>query len=140
MSSIERLFTVLWGNMHPILGLIRTDALRGTRGVQSCMGADLLLLSELALRGDFIFVPDTCWYRREIRPQETYVQMMRRQRNAQYKLASGIAARFPLLTLGTRLLGIAWKAPVPAVTRLTVCAALAAAMPARYLGARLRRH
>jgi glycosyltransferase involved in cell wall biosynthesis len=139
MSAVERFFTVLWGNMHPILGLIRSEALQQTKGVQSCMGADLLLLGELALRGDFAFVPGTCWYRREIRPQETYSQMMQRHRSPQYRLASGIAARMPLLSLGARLLGTVWHAPLPLSARLAVCAGLAATMPARYVGARLRR-
>jgi glycosyltransferase involved in cell wall biosynthesis len=139
MSAIERFFTVLWGNMHPVLGLMRSDALRHTSGVQSCMGADLLLLCELALRGDFVFVPGTCWYRREIRPQETYAEMMRRNRGAQYRLASGVAARMPLLSLGARLLGTVWRAPLPLPARVTACAGLAATMPARYVGARLRR-
>lgn len=139
MSSVERFFTVLWGNMHPILGLIRTDALRRTAGVQACMGADLLLLTELALQGDFVFVPGTCWYRREIRPQESYVEMMRRHRSAQYRLSKGTAARLPLLTLGTRLLGVAWRSSLPVSTKLAMCVGLAGNMPARYFGARLRR-
>lgn len=139
MSSVERFFTVLWGNMHPILGLIRLDALRKTSGVQSSMGADLLLLTELALQGDFLHVPGTRWYRREIRSQETYAQMIKRHRSAQYRLAQGMAARMPLLSLGTRLLGVAWRARLPLVTRLAMCFALACSMPARYFGARLRR-
>jgi len=139
MSPVERLFTVLWGNMHPILGLIRTQALCSTGGVRSCMGADLLLLSELALQGDFVFVPGTQWYRREIRPRESYAEMIRRHRSAQYRLSSGIAARFPLFTLGAGLLGIAWKAPLPLPARIVVCAGLAGTMPARFVGARLRR-
>jgi len=139
MSSVERFFTVLWGNMHPILGLIRTDALRRTSGFRSCMGADLLLLSELALIGDFVFVPDTRWYRREIRPQESYAQMMLRHRSAQYRLSQGLAARVPLLALGTGLLGVAWRSDLPLLSRLVVCVGLAATLPARYFGARLRR-
>ena len=139
MSSIERFFTVLWGNMHPILGLIRTDALARTSGVQSCMGADLLLLTELALRGDIVFVPGTRWYRREIRPQETYSQMIQRHRSGQYMLTRGLGARFPLLTLGSRLLGVAWRSGLPLAPRLAMCAGVAATLPARYFGARLRR-
>jgi glycosyltransferase involved in cell wall biosynthesis len=139
MSSVERFFTVLWGNMHPILGLIRSDALSRTRGVQECMGADLLLLCELALHGDFVSVPGTWWYRREIRPQETYSEMVRRHRSREYRLSSGIAARVPLMILGSRLIQIAWRAPVPFFDRFVVCAGLVGMMPARYVGARIRR-
>jgi len=139
MSSVERLFTVLWGNMHPILGLIRTDALRATRGVQGCVGADLILLSELALRGDFVYVSGTRWYRREIRPQESYASMMSRYRSPEYRLAWGSAAWFPLLSRGTRLFEVVWRSPLPLASRLAICAALAGSLPARYVGARLRR-
>jgi glycosyltransferase involved in cell wall biosynthesis len=139
MSSVERFFTVLWGNMHPVLGLIRLDALRRTAGMQSSMGADLLLLTELALQGDFIFVPGTRWYRRETRPRETYAQMVSRHRSAQYRLAQGVTAAFPLLSLGTGLIGVAWRSGLPFATRLAMCAGLAGIMPARYFGARLRR-
>jgi glycosyltransferase involved in cell wall biosynthesis len=139
MSSVERLFTVLWGNMHPILGLIRTDSLRATQGVQGCVGADVILLCELALRGDFVFVPGTRWYRREIRPQESYANMMARYRSPQYRLALGSAAWFPLLSLGTRLLAVVWRSPLPLTSRLALCAGLAGSLPARYVGARLRR-
>lgn len=139
MSAVERFFTVLWGNMHPILGMIRCDALSQTKGMQRCLGADLVLLSELALHGDFVFVPGTCWYRREVRPHETYSAMMRRYRSAHYGLASGLTARMPLLSLGARLLGIIWNAPLSLSARLTVFAGLAAMMPARYVGARFRR-
>ena len=139
MSAVERFFTVLWGNMHPILCLIRTDALRRTSGMRSCMGTDLLLLTELALQGEFVFVPGTRWYRREIRPLETYAQMMQRHRSAQYRLSRGLAARFPLLMLGSGLLAVAWKSGLSFATRLSMCAALAGTMPARYFGARLRR-
>lgn len=139
MSAVERFFTVLWGNMHPVLGLIRVEALRRTRGMRACMGADLLLLSELALKGDFVFVPGTRWYRREIRPQESYADMMQRYRSQQYRQSQGMAAGFPLLTLGAGLLGVAWKSDLPFATRLAMCAGLAGTMPARYVGARLRR-
>lgn len=139
MSAVERLFTVLWGNMHPILGLIRTESLRATQGVQGCVGADLILLCELALRGDFVFVPGARWYRREIRPQESYESMMARYRGAHYRLALGSAARFPLLSLGTRLLAVVWRSQLPLTSRLMLCAGLACSLPARYVGARQRR-
>ena len=139
MSAVERFFTVLWGNMHPVLGLIRVEALKRTRGMRTCMGADLLLLSELALHGDFVFAPGTRWYRREIRSQETYAEMMQRYRGHQYRQSKGLAAGFPLLTLGMGLLGVAWNCGLPLTTRLAMCAGLAGTMPARYVGARLRR-
>ena len=139
MSAVERFFTVLWGNMHPILGLIRTDALRRTAGMRACMGTDLLLLTELALQGDFVFVPGHLLVPARDQAAGILCRDDERHRSAQYRLSKGTAARLPLLTLGTRLLGVAWRSSLPVSTRLAMCVGLAGNMPARYFGARLRR-
>ena len=49
---------------HPVLGLIRTEALRGTQLMGSFIGADDLLLVELALQGEFHEIPERLFYRR----------------------------------------------------------------------------
>jgi len=140
MSAVERFFTIMWGNMHPILGLIRTDALRRTKGVRAGMGSDLLLLSELALLGHFLHVPTTTWCRREIRPVESYAEMLERHRSDEYGLVKrGATSMYPTLTLGARLVATAWKAPIAARHRILVCAGVLGTLPARYVGARLRR-
>jgi glycosyltransferase involved in cell wall biosynthesis len=140
MSSVERFFTIMWGNMHPILGLMRLDALRQTSGVRAGMGADLLLLSELALLGHFLHVPTTAWCRREIRPDESYEAMLRRHRSDEYGLVRrGVASRCPTLALGARLVATAWRAPLSAWHRILICAGVLGTLPARYVGARLRR-
>jgi glycosyltransferase involved in cell wall biosynthesis len=140
MSPIERFFTVMWGNMHPVLGVIRMDALRKTRGVRAGMGTDLLLLSELSLLGDFVHVPTTSWCRREVRGPESYAEMLERHRSADYGLVrSGAGAMFPTLRLGARLIAAAWSAPVARHHRVLVCAGVLGTLPARYIGARMRR-
>ena len=140
MSSVERFFTVIWGNMHPVLGVIRADFLRSSTRVRSCMGADLLLLSELALKGDFLYVHRTKWYRRDVRPLESYEQMLRRHRSPQYGLVRGHAGRqFPLLTLAWNLSRVLWRAPLALRVRLLAFIGLLGSFPARYVGARLRR-
>lgn len=48
----------------PIFGLIRLDALRRTRRIQSFMSSDRVTLVELALLGDWIEVPDYLFRRR----------------------------------------------------------------------------
>jgi len=49
---------------HPIFGVIRTDALRSTRGIGPFILADAALLAELALRGRFHQVPERSFLRR----------------------------------------------------------------------------
>jgi glycosyltransferase involved in cell wall biosynthesis len=140
MSCIERFFTVLWGNMHPVLGLMRMQALAQTQGLRSVIGADLLLLAELALAGDFIHVHGTAWYRREFRRPENYREMLRRYRSSDYALAHGVLQRsFPNAVLAGHLLRLACSAPVGPISKLACVAGLLASFPARYAAARLRR-
>ena len=140
MSCVERFFAVMWGNMHPILGLIRMEALKRTRGIQAAMGSDLILLEELARIGDFIHVPGTHWYRRELRGRETYKQMLKRYRSKDYAISRGLLDRwFPTVSLSLRLLQVAWHLPLGLISRVLVCISVLGSLPGRYIGARLRR-
>jgi glycosyltransferase involved in cell wall biosynthesis len=49
---------------HPVLGLIRAEALRSTRLIGRFAGSDNALLAELALRGEFHELPERLFYRR----------------------------------------------------------------------------
>jgi len=64
----KRLGQVVWGSSsaHPLWGLIRSDALRQTRGF-GCIEADHVLLAELALVGELIEIPEVL-YRLRIHP------------------------------------------------------------------------
>jgi glycosyltransferase involved in cell wall biosynthesis len=140
MSSVERFFTVLFGNMHPVLGLMRNDALVRTSGMRASMGSDLVLLCELALLGDFIHVPGTHWSRRELRGSESYRDMLKRYRSADYAITRGpFERRFPAAALAARLLSVAWSIELGFAGKMAVCASLLGVFPARYVGARLRR-
>ena len=77
MNLVSRFFTVFWGNMHPVLGVIRLDHLRSTRSMQSFAGADLVLLSDLILMGDFVHAPNAWWHRRDVRTKETHSERMK---------------------------------------------------------------
>ena len=49
---------------HPVFGVMRTEVLRRTRGIGSFVLADVVLLAELALRGQFDQVPERLFLRR----------------------------------------------------------------------------
>ena len=49
---------------HPVFGVIRTDALRRTRGIGSFVLADVAVLAELAIVGRFHQVPEDLFLRR----------------------------------------------------------------------------
>lgn len=52
------------GNVNELFGLIRTDVLRRTRGLTPLHYSDAMLVSELAIRGAFVVVPERLFYRR----------------------------------------------------------------------------
>lgn len=54
--------TIVRGN--PIFGLVRSDALRATRGHGSFPGADYVLIAEIALTGEIWEVPERLFHRR----------------------------------------------------------------------------
>jgi len=58
--EIARLNVVLWGLVtgYPIYGLIRSSALRRTDVYREVVSPDITLLGELALLGEFAFIPE----------------------------------------------------------------------------------
>lgn len=137
MDPVARFFTVFWGNMHPILGLLRLDYVRDNGKIQNCAGSDLIVLAALALKGDFVHARTATWYRREFRGAESHSQRMRRYRSAEYGLGKSLMARiFPLLKLPTELLRILWRSRLPWLSRILTILALGASFPVRYVAGR----
>lgn len=133
-SVISRFFTVFWGNMHPVLGLIRLSSLKQTRGLQSFAGGDLVLLSELILMGDFVHAANAWWNRRDVRKKETHAERMKRYADPDYGLATtALQRRFPLLRLPIALVSVVWNARISRVQKFLLLLALIPMMPLRYI-------
>lgn len=136
----SRFFAVLWCNMHPVLGLMRTGYLDTTRNVQTFAGADLVLLTEMNLRGPFVPVPDTAWQRRDVRAEESHDERMERYTDDEYGQAKGsVDKRFPLLRLPFALVRAIWESPQPFLVRVILVLALLPVMPFRYIAGRRKR-
>ena len=98
MGPMRRFFFAFWGNLHPVLGVIRAQYLRDVPKIHVCIGADQILLTELSLRGDFIHVSDTSWSRRQPRAAETHKDKMKRYTGSDFRLGgSWLDRRLPLL-------------------------------------------
>ena len=137
MDPMARFFTVFWGNMHPVLGVMRLDYLRRTRGMQSFVGADLVLLSELVLMGDFVHVPQAWWHRRESRAQESHRERMQRYTGKEYGQANSWLDRwFPYLRLPLGLIRAVWSARISWIERLCLLFGLLPSLPVRYVAGR----
>jgi glycosyltransferase involved in cell wall biosynthesis len=133
LDPVARFFSVFWGNMHPILGVIRTDALRKVR-MLSCAGTDLVMLSELVMMGHFVHARLTSWSRREPRPAETHQERMKRYRSAQYGLSRSLLDRvFPVLRLPIELVKAVWRAPLGWFDKAAIFVILFPALPIKYV-------
>lgn len=133
MELLGRYVTVLWGNMHPIYGLIRRETLLRVR-FDAYVGADLAILAQLALIGDFLVADDALWTRRDSRQESGYADKLARYRSAQFALARSPLARVaPLARLPLELMrGIA-VARLPLTDRAALFACLLVNLPLRLI-------
>lgn len=133
MDPVARFFSAFWGNMHPILGVIRLDALRRTR-ILACIGSDLLMLSELALMGHFIHSHSASWFRREFRENETYQDRMKRYRSTEYGLSRSWLDRFfPVVRLPIELFKTVLRSRVSWFEKLGILGILIPSLPVKYV-------
>lgn len=134
LPALARFFTIYFGNMNPILGVIRRASLNRTRPLVSIVGADLILLTQLALLGDFVHAPETTWQRREFRHETSHSQKLRRYRSPDYALTRNPLDRlFPLLRLPLILLEIIFRSNLGFLEKTAAACALIASLPVRYL-------
>jgi hypothetical protein len=137
MGPMRRFFFAFWGNLHPVLGVIRAQYLRDVPRIHTCIGADQILLTELALRGDFIHVPDTSWSRRQPRAEETYKDKMRRYKGSEFQLAgSWIDRRLPLLRLPVEQIRSLLRSRLGVFGKIAMILALLPAFLVRYIAGR----
>lgn len=138
MDAVARFFSVFWGNMHPILGVIRMETLRRIR-FPSCVGADLVMLSELALNGYFLHARTTSWSRREFRQPESYRDRMKRYRSNEFALSRYLVDRaFPVLRLPLELFGVVLRSRIKWFEKVGVLAILVPSLPVKYAIGRRR--
>lgn len=137
MDAMARFFAVLWGNVHPILGLFRLDYLRRIPKLTSMAGTDLLILAELSLLGDFLHAPEALLSRRQPRKTETHKERLKRYQKADFGLSKSALDRVaPLARLPLELVKVVMRSPLSAPDKAAVIGALAAAFPVRYIAGR----
>lgn len=103
----------------PVSGLIRVEALRGTRLIQSFPSADAVLLLELALRGDWVEVPERLFHRRVHAASSRSANPSARDLARWFDRRPGTgAARLPRTLLQWAYLRAVLEAPLPLRERL----------------------
>lgn len=137
MDPVARFFSVFWGNMHPILGVMRMQVVREIKTIHSCVGSDLIMLLEMVLKGHFVHAAQTVWYRREFRAPESHRDRIDRYRRADYGLAKAPLDRyFPLLRLPLEVSRVVWRADLTWLEKIAIYVALFPSLPARYIAGR----
>lgn len=139
MSVLERFFTQLWGNMHPIMGVARTEAVRRALPFSDMAAADLAFLLEMSLMGDFIHAPSATWYRRELRGPQSYKERMRRYRSAEFNLiGSRLESVAPYGKLLMRVPQLILRSQLSALDKFLLLLLVYPNSIARYAAARTR--
>jgi hypothetical protein len=134
MNDITRFFMAFWGNMHPILGVIRMECLQRIPRIHACAGTDQIVLAELALMGEFLEVATAQWSRRQPRDEESHRQKIKRYTGTEFKLAgSWLDRTFPLLRLPLELIRVVLRSPLSLLERSAVLMALPPCFLVRYL-------
>jgi glycosyltransferase involved in cell wall biosynthesis len=134
MSAVARAFTIFWGNMHPVVGMIRTADLRACLPLHQLAGGDLVLLMQLALRGHFVHATRAEWCRREFRMEKSHSEKLKRYAGASTRIVrSPLGKLFPMLELPAALVKVLMKSNLPASDKVLALATLAPSLPLRYL-------
>jgi glycosyltransferase involved in cell wall biosynthesis len=133
LSVIARYFTVFWGNMNPIIAMIRARDLK-QQDFNDMVGVDLAILLALSLRGDFVHSCHTNWYRREFRKEASYQQKLERYRSADYALSTSFMGRyFPLARLPLRIVSDLYASGLSFGMKLLIMLILLPSFPVKYL-------
>ncbi|GAB2670139.1 glycosyltransferase family 2 protein [Arenimonas aestuarii] len=134
MAPAARFFTVFWGSMNPVLGVMRLDRLRECGPLPATVGGDLLLLSALSLSGDFLHARNGSWSRRELRSESHYGAKLSRYTSHGFGVSrSWISRRLPLLGLPVALAGIIVRARLGWLDKVLVLASLPTLLLLRYV-------
>jgi glycosyltransferase involved in cell wall biosynthesis len=134
LDPVARFFTVLWGSMHPVMGVIRTHDLRACEPFPDILGGDLVLLAELALRGGFLHAPGSRWMRREFRQEASYRKRLERYTSAEDDVPRTNRGAFAsLLQIPAGLVRVLMRSSLRPIDKITSLIALIAALPVRYV-------
>lgn len=126
-DAVDRLAQLLRHRVewHPVFGVIRTDRLRRTRGIGSFPLADIAVLAELAMAGEFHQVPDRLFLRR-YHDRRSIAANPSFKAHAAWYVPDRRSGR-PVLPNGRlvrELLVRAWEAPLPPAARARAATAV----------------
>lgn len=133
-SATARFFTVFWGNMHPILGVMRLSALKSSGNMPAIVGGDLVLLARMSLKGHFVHARHASWSRREFRNESNYADKLKRYKSANVGLAKKpLQKLFPLIALPAALIKAVLHSNIQPLDKFMVLVTLGPSLILRYM-------
>lgn len=133
-NAVVRFLMVFWGSMNPVLGVIRRQYLPDFSRGRSFVGTDLVLLAELALKGEFLLAKDAVFYRRQNRPPEEYQEKLKRYKSKDTGITENRMARLlPLAQLPFELVRIIVSADIGILDKICIIILLFPSLPIRYI-------
>ena len=108
----SRFNLTLWTDAHAIHGLIRSDVLKKTSLMRYTIATDGILLAELALAGEFAYVPEEVWYRRKIRGGEILEQQVERYKKELFSGRGYIQSKLPNWKIPYEYFRVIWNGPL----------------------------
>lgn len=132
MDIIARYFTMFWGNMHPAFGLMRTNIIK-TWVSRNIIGNDLLMMTFLALKGDFVHADKALWSRREFRYEKSYKERVERYKYGAQKVVTTKFDRFfPFIKLPYYLVITVVQGNIPVFAKILIVLLLIPSFVVRY--------
>lgn len=137
LDIISRYVYAFWGNMHPILGIIKRDKLIIKPAINTA-GTDLILLCRLSLEGDFIHATKAHWSRREFREESSYKEKIQRYKSKEFKLISSkLDSLFPLARLPFELTKDIFSSSQSIPIKCSLFLLIAFMLPIRFIAGKL---
>jgi len=134
LDIVGRFVSVLWGNMNPVLGLIRREAMPNLDTYYNSVGADLVFLLEMTLKGNFVHAYRADFYRRQPRDTEKYSQKLDRYKSEEVGMVNSFFLRlFPLFRLPYEILKVVIKSKTKLSIKLALILILIPTFPIRYI-------
>lgn len=107
------------GQCNPVMGLMRSSALRRTGLIRTHIGSDMTLLAELALAGEFWEVPEPLFYRRIHELSSRQGRLSLREVAKWFDPSAGGPGLLPMTAQSwLRVMGVVLRAPLAPGTKL----------------------
>lgn len=133
LNPVARFFTIFWGSMNPVLGVMRRKDIPNIEK-HNYVGGDLVILSELALKGSFVHAKNASFYRRQNRPFENYSDKLARYKDKDTKVAATLIGKlFPLAKLPFELFRAVIRSKTDFMCKFWILCILPISLPARYI-------